>query len=53
MDDNFYVWDEFEEANMFLSDIVNNIRTKSIGFEFKYTVRDSAAKREGLELEKL
>lgn len=29
MDDNFYVFDEFEEANMYLSDIVNAIRAKS------------------------
>lgn len=52
-DDNFYVFDELEEANMLLSDIVDRVNQKSIWYDFEYTVRDSAAKREGLEIQKL
>lgn len=53
IDDNFYVWDELEESNMLLSDIVDRVNAKSIWYSFEYTVRDSAAKREWLEIQKL
>lgn len=52
-DDNFYVWDEIKESDMLLSDIVERINKKSVWFHFEYTIRDSAAKREGMELQKL
>lgn len=53
IDDNLYVFDEYEESNTLISDIVTEMRRKSIGYEFEYTVRDSAAKREWLEIAKL
>ena len=52
-DDNFYVFDEFEEANMLLSDIVDKINQKSSWYDFEYTIRDSAAKREWIEIQRL
>ncbi len=52
-DDNFYVFDEIREWNMSLDEIVTNINKKSKGYEFVYTIRDSAAKREWLEVERL
>ena len=52
-DDNFYVFDEFEEANMLLSDIVDKINQKSSWYNFEYTIRDSAAKREWIEIQRL
>lgn len=52
-EDNYYIFDEFEEANMLLSNIVDRINEKSLWYSFEYTVRDSAAKREGIEIQKL
>lgn len=52
-DDNFYIFDEIKESNMLLSDIVDRINQKSIWFQFEYTIRDSAAKREWMEFQKL
>lgn len=51
-DDNLYVYDEIRLANTELEEIVRQINQKSKWVEFEYFVRDSAAKREGLELEK-
>lgn len=53
IDDNFYVFDEFEEQNTYLSTIAEEFNKKSAGYNFEYTVRDSAAKREWIEFEKL
>lgn len=53
IDDNFYVFDEYEESNTLLWEIVDTMRKKSIWYEFEYTVRDSAAKREWIEIQKL
>lgn len=52
-DDNFYVFDEICESNMLLDDLVKRMNERGKGYEFEYTVRDSAAKREWLEIERL
>ena len=44
------MYDEIYKSNTLLSDIVSEINDKSKGYEFEYTVRDSAAAREGTEL---
>lgn len=51
-DDNVYIYDEIKLANTELKEIVREINDKSKGYSFEYFVRDSAAKREGLEFEK-
>ena len=51
-DDNLYVYDEVRVANTELKEIVRQVNEKSKWVEFEYFVRDSAAKREWLELEK-
>ena len=38
---------------MTLSNIVDRINQKSLGYDFEYTVRDSASAREGMEVDKL
>jgi len=53
IDDNLYVFDEYEESDTLLWDIVDAMRQKSYWYEFEYTVRDSAAKREWIEIQKL
>ena len=53
IDDNFYVYDELEVKDTPLSEIVDRINQKSVGYDFEYTVRDSAAAREWLEVAKL
>lgn len=53
LDDNIYIFDELEESNMTLSNIVDKINQKSLGYDFEYTVRDSASAREGMEVDKL
>lgn len=52
-DDNFYVFDEIRESNMLLDDLVKKVNERSSWLEFEYTIRDSAAKREWLEVERL
>lgn len=52
LDDNFYVYDEIYRSNTLIEDISNEIKKKSNFDSFEYTLRDSAAKREGIELEK-
>ncbi len=52
-DDNFYVWDEVYKSNELIRDLVDGINKKSSGFQFEYTIRDSAAKREGIEMKNL
>ena len=52
-DDNLYVFDEMEEANIALSDMVDTINQKSIWYQYEYFVRDSASAREGLEFSRL
>lgn len=51
-DDNLYIYDEIKLANTELEEIVKEINKVSKGTEFEFFVRDSAAKREGLEIEK-
>ncbi len=53
IDDNLYVFDEWEESNVALWDIVDVINQKSIWYNFEYFVRDSASAREGLEFQRL
>lgn len=53
LDDNLYIFDELEEGWMLLSDIVDRVNQKSLGYEFEYTVRDSASSREWMEVAKL
>ena len=53
LDDNIYIFEELEESNMTLSNIVDRINQKSLGYDFEYTVRDSASAREGMEVDKL
>jgi len=50
-DDNFYVYDEIYRQNTLIKDLVKEINKKSWKDQFEYTLRDSAAKREGIELE--
>ena len=52
IDDNFYVFDEIRLANTELKEIVRELNNKSRPYDFEFFVRDSAAKREWLELEK-
>lgn len=52
-DDNIYVFDEIRESDMLLSQLVKLIDNSSRWYNFEYFVRDSAAKREGLELKAL
>lgn len=52
-EDNLYIFDEYEESNVALSDIVDVINSKSIWYSFEYFVRDSASAREWLELQRL
>ena len=52
-DDNLYVFDEFEETNYPLSDMVTEINRRSIGYNYEYFVRDSASAREGLEFKRM
>ena len=52
-DENVYVFDETYRSNALLKEIVEEIDKKSRGYDFEYTVRDSAAAREWLELQNL
>lgn len=52
IDDNIYIYDEIKLANTELKEIANQINIKSRWTQFEYFIRDSAAKREWLELEK-
>lgn len=49
-DDNLYVYDEIYKSNTLIADIAKEIKEKSGLTNFEYTLRDSAAKREGIEL---
>ena len=50
MDDNVYVFDEVYKANTLVEDLADEIRMKTWPREVEYTVRDSASKREGIEI---
>lgn len=52
-DDNLYVYDEFEETNYPLWDMVTEINRRSIWYDYEYFVRDSASAREGLEFKRM
>ena len=52
-DDNYYVFDEIKRSNTLLFDIAREIKAKSSWYDFEFFIRDSAAKREGLELKHL
>ena len=49
-DNNVYVWDEIYGSNILIADLSEKIYKKSRGYEFLYTLGDSAAKRERYEL---
>ncbi len=49
-DDNVYVWDEVYRANTLVEDLAKEITQKTWLREIEYTVRDSASKREGIEI---
>lgn len=51
-DDNFYIFDEFCKSNALLEEIADFIREGDKKYWFKAIVRDSASKREWLELER-
>lgn len=51
-DDNIYVWDEVYRTNTLLEDLASEITKKTWLREIEYTVRDSASKREGIEIAK-
>lgn len=53
LDDNIYIFDEYEVSNVSLSEMVDTINQKSVGYTYEYFVRDSAAAREGLEFQRL
>jgi phage terminase large subunit-like protein len=48
-DENIYIYDEIYESNMLLIDIAKKIQSKSWNYKFKYTLWDTAGKRERLE----
>jgi phage terminase large subunit-like protein len=49
-DDNVYVWDEVYRSNTLVEDLAREITQKTGLREIEYTVRDSASKREGIEI---
>lgn len=51
-DGNIYVWDEVYWSNLGIEEIASKIKSTSWKREFEWTMRDSAAKREWLELER-
>lgn len=52
LDDNLYVYDEVYKSNTLLEDLANEIKNKSKLIDFTLTIRDSASKREGIEIAK-
>lgn len=52
-DENIYVFDEVYESNMLMQDLASIIKKKSSLIKFEYTLGDSAAARERLELNNL
>ena len=51
-DNNIYVWDEVYRTNTLIEDIANEIKQKSKDYKIEYTIRDSASKREWIEIAK-